>query len=71
MQLVELGSALFAFQWSRIRTLLDDHFYTDRSEINLRDLKFEDFLEALTRVAAQKATRVYQVRFGVWVQRAT
>ena len=52
MGLVAITPALQAFQWSRLRSLVD---YSDAAEIALRHLRFEDFLEALVRIATQMA----------------
>ena len=43
-----IHAALMAFQWSRIRSLSE---YTNKAEIRLRSMHFEDFLEALVRLA--------------------
>lgn len=52
MDLVDNMSALQAFLWSRIR-VIDN--YSDASEIGLRQMSFEDFLEGLVRLATVMA----------------
>ena len=49
---LSLFGAKMIFKWSRIRTALD---YTAKSERKLRNLAFEDFLEAFVRVACVMA----------------
>jgi CRP-like cAMP-binding protein len=48
MNQISLFGAKMLFKWSRIRTASD---YSDASETRLRNLQFEDFLEALVRLA--------------------
>jgi len=52
MGLVNIQTGLQAFQWSRIRTLEN---YSNRSEIKIRSVYFEDFLEAFVRIATMVA----------------
>ena len=52
MELVSVQMGLQVYQWSRIRTA---HDYSNHSEIRLRNLQFEDFLECLVRLATMLA----------------
>ena len=49
LELIDAKQALQAFAWCRIRSCED---YSSRSEMRLRHLFFEDFLEALVRMAS-------------------
>ena len=50
--LVSLKDLRMVFLWSRIRTVAD---YTDRSQVRLRHMLFEDFMEALVRLSSMIA----------------
>ena len=52
MGLVNVTQGFLAFTWSRIRTCVD---YSDEEEMRLRHLQFEDFMEALLRLASVMA----------------
>ena len=49
---LKLSDVMYSFMWSRIRSVSD---YSDRSQIRLRHLQFEDFLESLVRMSTMLA----------------
>ena len=55
--LVTVPVAIEAFMWSRIRTVKD---YSDEQEMRIRHLFFEDFMEAIVRLASIVALPTFQ-----------